>query len=394
MTEKGAGIEREWRDQLRIVATAAFGLEAIVARELKYLGFKGYAVENGRVLFSGTGNDVARCNIRLRTADRVLVEVARFRAVDFEELFQGMLAVPWEEMLPYEARIHVTGKSVRSSLASVRDCQSVAKKAVIEAMKRRYATASFPENGPLYTIEVSLINDMVSVTIDTSGPGLHKRGYRDEAGDAPIKETLAAALVLLSGWRRHMTFVDPMCGSGTIPIEAALIGRNIAPGLYRSFVAETWPSMPAALWDEERKAAKDDVRNIPVVIVGADADDKAIQVARRNARRAGVDREVRFEVVPIERAVLPGEQGVVVCNPPYGERIGDQETIESLYRSMGRALLQPHGWSVSVLSAHPDFQRFFGKTADRNRKLYNGRIKCYLYQYHDRGHVARRRTVP
>jgi putative N6-adenine-specific DNA methylase len=260
-------------------------------------------------------------------------------------------------------------------------------------MKRRYTTPTFPENGPLYTIEVSVINDMVSVTIDTSGPGLHKRGYRDEAGEAPIKETLAAALVLLSGWRRHMAFIDPMCGSGTIPIEAALIGANIAPGLYRSFVAETWPSVPGALWDEERKAAKDAIRDTPVAIVGTDADDNAIHVARRNARRAGVDRAIRFEVVPVEKAVLSGERGVVVCNPPYGERIGDRETIESLYRSMGRALLQVPGWAISVLSAHPDFQRFFGKAADRNRKLYNGRIKCYLYQYNDPGHVPRQRTV-
>ena len=231
-----------------IIATAAFGLESIVVRELRKLGYEDSSVENGRVSFSGDERDIARCNIWLRTADRVLIEVARFKAIDFEDLFQGTLKVPWENIIPNDGKMHITGKTVRSKLFSLSACQSVVKKAVIEAMKRKYSSSEFPETGPVYKIEVSLLKDMASLTIDTTGPGLHKRGYRQDTGEAPLRETLAAGIVLLSGWRPDRILADPLCGSGTIAIEAALIGKNIAPGLKRSFVSETWWQIPEPIW--------------------------------------------------------------------------------------------------------------------------------------------------
>jgi putative N6-adenine-specific DNA methylase len=234
--------------QYTIVATAAFGLESIVTRELKKLGYEDFTVENGRICFSGDERDIARCNVWLRTADRVLIEVARFKTIDFEELFQGTLKVPWEDIIPIDGKMHITGKTVRSKLFSLSACQSVVKKAVIEAMKRKYGPSEFPETGPVYKIEVSLIKDVASLTIDTTGPGLHKRGYRQDAGEAPLRETLAAGIVLLSGWRPDRIFSDPLCGSGTIAIEAALIGKNIAPGLKRSFISETWWQIPEQIW--------------------------------------------------------------------------------------------------------------------------------------------------
>lgn len=364
-----------------IVATAAFGLESIVARELRNLGYTDLSVENGRVLFAGDERDIARCNIWLRTADRVLIEIASFKAVDFEELFQGTLKVSWENIIPNDGKMHVTGKSVRSKLFSLSACQSVVKKAIVEAMKRKYSGSEFPETGPLYKIEISLLKDMASLTIDTSGPGLHKRGYRQNAGEAPLRETLAAGIVLLSGWKPDRILVDPFCGSGTIAIEAALIGKNRAPGLHRSFVSESWQQIPEHIWHSVREEAQAAMNDVSFRILASDHDSRILKKARENARRAGVSDYVAFQTLPVEEFRSRNKYGYIICNPPYGERTGEEKEIEELYRRMGETFSNLESWSFFIITSHPDFSRLFGRRTSKNRKLYNGMIQCYLYEY-------------
>jgi putative N6-adenine-specific DNA methylase len=365
----------------RIVATSTFGLEAVVARELKGMGYEDLAVENGRVSFTGRERDVARCNVWLRCADRVLIEMARFRAFDFEELYQGTLAIPWEWSIPVDGRMDVTGRSARSRLFSVRDCQSVVKRAVVDAMRRRYAREHFDENGPVYGIEVALLNDLATLTIDTSGPGLNRRGYRRQWGLAPLKETLAAALVLLSRWSAHEPLADPLCGSGTITIEAALIGRNLAPGLMRSFASETWQEFPPPLWKEVRREARAAANPAPITILASDRDGGALAMAKENANRAGVGDSILFRRADAAAFTSELKGGSLVTNPPYGERLGEGKEVEELYGVLGNLYRALDTWHFLVLSAHPCFERFFGRKADRNRKLYNGDIRCYLYEY-------------
>ncbi|HON84751.1 MAG TPA: class I SAM-dependent RNA methyltransferase [Syntrophorhabdaceae bacterium] len=364
-----------------ICAVTSFGMESITAQELKALGFDGLRIDNGKVIFSGDEEAIVRCNIWLRTADRILIRVKEFMATDFEELFQGILSIDWGDILPHDSIMHVTGKSVRSRLFSIKDCQSVAKKAIVEAMKRRYHSSIFPETGPLYKIEVALYKDMATINIDTSGPGLHKRGYRQDKGEAPLRETLAAGIVMLSRWSPAHVLSDPFCGSGTIPIEAALIGKNMAPGLKRSFVSERWWQINRKIWKEAREDAQSKINNNNFRILASDIDERVLKTARQNALRAGVSDFISFQRLDFHSFQSKKDSGYIICNPPYGERMGDIKQIEEIYKRLGALYSRLENWSLFVLSPHPDFQRLFGRQADRNRKIYNGKIKCYLYQY-------------
>lgn len=365
-----------------LIATSTFGLEAIVAQELRCLGYNNITIENGRVLFTGDEIDIARCNIWLRTADRVLIKMAEFTALDFEELFQGVLKIEWENIIPVNGKMHVIGKSVKSRLYSVPDCQSIVKKAIIEAMKRKYHLKRYEENGPLYMIEISILKDIASVTIDTSGLGLHKREYRKSAGEAPLRENLAAALVFLSKWDSQRNLADPLCGSGTIAIEAALIGKNMAPGINRSFAAELWPHIQKGIWDSVRDEARLKINNKDFKIFASDIDNKILEKAMDNAKNADVARYVVFKNMPVEKFTFNDKYGCIICNPPYGERVGELKQVEKLYIEMGRIFNKLSTWSFFVLTAHPDFQKLFGKKANKIRNLYNGNMKCYFYQYY------------
>lgn len=368
----------------KLVATAAFGLESVVARELKGLGFNDIHSENGRVSYEGDGMDIARSNIWLRAADRVLIELARFHASDFEELYQGVFKIPWEEIIPCSGIMHVTGRSSGSKLSSVPGCQGVAKKAIIEAMKRRYRTESFPETGPHFGIEVALLKDTAVIYLDTTGPGLHKRGYRTGAGEAAIKETLAAGLILLSRWRPPAVLADPFCGSGTIAIEAAMIGKNMAPGASRQFASEQWPFVSSRVWEDARKQARQAVNDKMFRIEASDVDEEILNKARRNVRHAGVGRYVDLKRSDVREFKSNEKGGVIICNPPYGERQGEKRQIAQLSRDMGNTFKDLESWSFFIFTAFEEFERHFGRRADGNRKLYNARIKCYLYEYRNR----------
>lgn len=367
-----------------LIATATFGLEAIVAHELKDLGYDDLVVENGKVTFEGDEMDVAICNLWLRTADRVLIKMGEFKAESFEELFQGTLSVSWGDFIPSNGFMHVVGKSVKSKLFSVPDCQSIVKKAIIEAMKKKYKTEFFEENGPEYKIEVAILKDIVTLTIDTSGPGLHKRGYRENAGEAPLKETLAASLVLLSNWEPTKILADPMCGSGTIAIEAALIGNNIAPGLKRSFVAEQWGNFDSSTWEDVRKHAENVVKNNDFRILASDIDGRVLRTARQNAEKAGVSELISFQKLPVQEFKSRKKCGVIICNPPYGERLGEKSEVEELYKDMGKVFSELDSWSFYILTSNTDFPKLFDRKPNKNRKLYNGRIQCYYYQYNEK----------
>ncbi|MCX7903378.1 MAG: class I SAM-dependent RNA methyltransferase [Caloramator sp.] len=364
-----------------IVATCAFGIEGILKEELLKLGIKDIAVDNGKVTFKGDEKDIVRCNLWLRTADRIFIKIKEFEAQTFEELFQGTKTVNWGDILPKDARIHVVGKSVKSKLFSVSDCQAIVKKAIIESMKNKYKIDWFEESGPTYKIEISLLKDIATLTLDTSGTGLHKRGYRQLAGEAPLKETLASALVYLSRWTPDRVLADPFCGSGTILIEAAMMGKNIAPGLNRQFAAEEWPNFNKSIWDEERRLAREKINDNEFLLLGSDIDGKVLKVARENAKKAGVENFVAFQRLPMEDFRSKKKYGVIITNPPYGERIMEKREVEKLYKKMGDVFSKLDTWSFFILTAHPEFQRHFGKKADKNRKLYNGKLLCYCYQY-------------
>lgn len=364
-----------------LIATSTFGLESVVASELKELGYDDLKIENGKVTFEGDERDIVTCNMWLRTSDRILIKMAEFKAETFEDLFQGTLAVDWGSIMPVNAFMHVSGKSVKSTLFSVPDCQSIVKKSVVEAMKRKYKTDWFSEDGPEYKIEIGILKDIATITLDTSGAGLHKRGYRENAGGAPIKETLGAALVLLSKWEPSRILADPMCGSGTIAIEAALIGKNIAPGLNRSFISEQWDIIPKSIWDESRKYATNAINNKEFKILASDMDGRVIRTAMENAKKAGVENYINFQKISMQNFSSKKRYGFIITNPPYGERLGEIKEVEKLYKDMGEVFQNLKDWSYFVITAHPEFQRHFGKDADKNRKLYNGRLKCYYYQY-------------
>lgn len=365
-----------------IIATSAFGIESVTAREISELGYKDILTENGRVTFRGDFDDIARANVCLRTADRILIKLAQFKATTFEELFQGVYAVEWADILSPDAFIHVVGKSVKSTLFSVPDCQSITKKAIIEKLKLKFGKEIFPEDGAEYRISVSILKDIVTVTLDTSGAGLHKRGYRSLAGEAPLKETLACSLLLLSYWRGERLLVDPLCGSGTIPIEAAMIALDIAPGMNRGFAAERWQNFDYDAFERARNEAKQRVRtDLNLNIYGSDIDPKAIELAMRHAEEAGVDEYIRLKQMNVADLSSKEKYGFIVTNPPYGERLGESREAEELYRVMGKTFSALDTWSFYVITSNPYFEKNFGRKADKRRKLYNGKLECQYYQY-------------
>lgn len=395
-----------------LLATATFGLESVVAAELATLGFTDVAVENGRVVFSGGEQDVARCNLWLRSADRLLIRLAEFPAGDMDDLYEGVRSIAWADFLPDNARIIVTAHAARerspdgapgsaraASVSGPRTSrrgasdgarptfgvpalQSVGKKAIVDSLMERRGTTRVEETGPEYSVGISAASGLASVTLDTSGSGLHKRGYRTEAGEAPLRETLAAGMVLLSRWDASRSFADPLCGSGTIPIEAALIGMNAAPGIRRGFAAERWPHIPAATWSRAREeAASALVRDVKLDIRASDRDAGLLAVAERNAGRAGAAKAVSFRRSDLRDLRLSGEYGCIVTNPPYAERMGNTREAEELYGALGRLYRSVPTWSLFALCAHPRFAALFGARASKNRKLYNGNIRCYFHQY-------------
>ncbi|MBA1333638.1 MAG: 23S rRNA (guanine(2445)-N(2))-methyltransferase [Firmicutes bacterium] len=370
-------------ENIELIATSTFGLEALVKRELLNLGYSDLSVENGKVTFKADISAIPTANLWLRTADRVLLKMGEFTSLSFEELFENTKSLPWDEWITEDGKFTVIGKSVKSKLHSVPNCQAIVKKAVVERMKQKYKTDWFNETGPEYTIQVSILKDIATLTIDTSGTGLHKRGYREGAVEAPLKETLAAALVQLSFWNKERVLLDPFCGSGTIPIEAAMIGRNIAPGLNRTFASEEWPVIGRDAWKKARVAAYKSIDlETDLHIFGSDIDSRAVQTAQNNAARCGVDDCIIFETKPVSRVELASDYGIAICNPPYGERLGEKSEAESIYKALGELFSNRQTWSVYVLTSNEDFEEFYGRTADRKRKLYNGRIKVDYYQFY------------
>ncbi len=369
--------------QIELIATATFGLEAIVAREVQALGYQNIKIENARVSFTADEEAICRTNLWLRSADRILVKAGEFEALSFEALFEGTKALPWPEWLPENANFPVEGKSLKSKLFSVSDCQAIVKKAIVEKLKQKYHTGWFAETGPKYTVEVALLKDIATLTIDTSGPGLHKRGYRKLSSEAPLKETLAAAMVNLSFWNPDRILVDPFCGSGTIPIEAGLIGLNVAPGLKREFAAQNWPQISSALWEKAREEALDSIKQGQKLnIIGTDIDGEVLALARYHLKLAGLEGQIHFQRLSLAELRNRHKYGCIICNPPYGERLGDSNEIEKLYLEMKKVFGILDTWSFYILTSYPGFERLFGRRADRRRKLYNGRIECQYYQFY------------
>ena len=370
---------------IQLIATCKFGFERVVKNELRDLGFEIMDTMPGRVQFAATLDDIPRVNLWLRSADRVRLVLGEFKALTFEELFEQTKALPWEAWISADGRFDVSGKSVKSTLFSVRSCQAIVKKAIAERLLEQHNVQTLPESGPAFPVQVSLLRDHALLTIDTSGDGLHKRGYREEAGDAPLKETFAAGLVLLSFWNKDRLLLDPMCGSGTILIEAALIARNIAPGLKRTFVSEDWPIFDANSWFSARKTAKSAMRKRKgkIKLLGYDIDPQMIKLARRNASKAGVERDITFEQKDIRDLWIDRQYGVMISNPPYGVRMAEFREMNQIYIALHKMFRKKKGWSVYVLTADEKFPDYFKRAyPDRVRKLYNGTLKVDYYQYH------------
>ncbi|MGI6200750.1 MAG: THUMP domain-containing class I SAM-dependent RNA methyltransferase [Christensenellales bacterium] len=364
----------------QLTASAAFGLEGMVARELERLGMERVKARNGGVDFVGGPEKIVQANLHLRCADRVFIHMGAFDAVTFDQLFEGVKALPWADLLSQNAAFPVRARAARSQLMSLPDIQAISKKAIVESLKARYHTEWFQEDGPTYPIEVSVHTDHVTVQVDTSGAGLNRRGYRTLNAEAPIRETLAAALVILSPYRGRGCFVDPLCGSGTIAIEAAMLALNMAPGLKRAFAAERWPQIRRVAWLNAREEAIDTIRRERLDITGSDIDPKVLELARFHAQQAGLAQDIRFVQRDV-KDILARENCVIVCNPPYGERLGEQAQVEALYRQMGKAFGQmPDAW-YGVITANKNFPRCFGHYTPVNRKFYNGRLECHYYQY-------------
>ncbi|WP_025115129.1 THUMP domain-containing class I SAM-dependent RNA methyltransferase [Lysinibacillus fusiformis] len=366
----------------QLVATSAMGLEAIVAQEVKALGYE-TTVDNGKVYFQGDETAIARANLWLRVADRVKIVVGQFPAKSFEQLFESVKALPWEKYLPVDAAFPVSGKSVKSKLFSVPDCQAITKKAIVERMKQHYKRLGFlDESGATYKIEVSILKDVATLTIDTSGAGLHKRGYRQAQGEAPLKETLAAALIQVSKWNPNRPFVDPFCGSGTIALEAAMFGQNIAPGYNREFISEEWPWMKAQIWDAVRDEAESLANyDQPLEIVGSDIDHRMVSIAQENASEAGFGELITFKQMQARDFTTQLTDGVMIGNPPYGERIGDVEVVEQVICDLGKVMKNYPTWSVYMLSSMKNFEELYGRQATKKRKLFNGFIETNYYQF-------------
>ncbi|MFD2214295.1 THUMP domain-containing class I SAM-dependent RNA methyltransferase [Metabacillus endolithicus] len=368
--------------KLTLIATSAMGLEAIVGKEVKDLGYE-CSIENGKVTFEADELAICRSNLWLRTADRIKIKVGEFKAKTFDELFEKTKALNWGDFLPENAEFPVIGKSVKSTLASVPDCQGIVKKAIVEKLKSHYKKEGWlSEDGPFYRVEVALLKDVATITIDASGTGLHKRGFRIDQGGAPLKETLAAALVLLTRWTPDRPFVDPFCGSGTIPIEAALIGQNIAPGFNREFVSEAWDWIGKDKWDLARQEVEDKANyDQPLDIQASDIDHRMVNIAQGNAEEAGFADIISFKQMQVKDFTTTKEFGVIVGNPPYGERLGEKREVEQMYKEMGQAFAALDTWSIYMLTSHEGFEQLYGKPATKKRKLFNGFIKTDFYQY-------------
>jgi putative N6-adenine-specific DNA methylase len=368
-------------NEMKLACPCLFGFESIIADEIRQLGYGDTTLTNGRVTFTGDMAAIARLNINLRCAERVLVVLDEFQAVSFEELFQGIKKIPWEDYIGRDEAFPVKGWSLNSQLHSVPDCQAIIKKAVVEHLKLPYKTEWFRETGPKIQIQFGIFKDTVSVYLDTTGSGLHKRGYRSNAVEAPIKETLAAAMVKLSRPYADKAFYDPLCGSGTILIEAALLLNNMAPGQNRRFDAEEWGCLDKRIWSDARSEALAAVKRREFIVQGFDIDPAAVSLTLENAKKAGVAENVRASVQDIAGFSPPEPRGVIVCNPPYGERMLEIKQAEKLYGEMGRAFLRLKGYHYYIISSSERFEALFGKKADKKRKLYNGMIKCDLFQY-------------
>lgn len=371
-------------DKMEWIAPCHFGLESVLKREIQDLGYEIVQVEDGRVTFAGGMDAVCRGNIFLRTAERILLKAGSFRAETFEELFEKTKEIPWEEYIPQDGKFWVTkAASVKSRLFSPSDIQSIMKKAMVERLKTRYRIQWFPETGSSYPVRVFLMKDVVTVGLDTTGTSLHKRGYRPVAGKAPIAENLAAALIMLTPWKRDRILIDPFCGSGTFPIEAAMMAANIAPGMNRSFTAESWTNLiPKKSWYEAVNEAQDMIDdNIEADIQGYDADGEVLRAARRNAEEAGVSHLIHFQQREVKDLSHPKKYGFIITNPPYGERLEEKETLPRIYKEFGDAFRKLDSWSAYMITSYDDAERYFGKRSDKNRKIYNGMIRTYFYQF-------------
>ena len=361
-----------------------FGLEAVLKREIYDLGYEITKVEDGRVTFEGDEEAICRANIFLRTAERVMIQVGRFKATTFEELFQGIKNLPWEEYIPEDGKFWVKkASSINSKLFSPSDIQSIAKKAMVERMKQKYHKEWFKEDGAAYPVRIFLLKDEVTVALDTSGDSLHKRGYRTMTSKAPLTETLAASLIMLTPWRKDRILVDPFCGSGTFPIEAAMITANVAPGMNRDFTAEEWTNLiDRKLWYECVKEAEDMIdTTVKVDIQGYDIDGDVIKAARENAKRAGVEHMIHFQQRAVADLSHPKKYGFIITNPPYGERLEDKADLPELYSQIGQAYQRLDSWSMFLITSYTDTEKYIGRKADKNRKIYNGMLKTYFYQF-------------
>ena len=369
---------------MEFIAPCHFGLEAVLKREITDLGYEIVSVEDGRVTFKGGAEALVRANIFIRTAERIMLKVGSFRAVTFDELFEGTKALPWEEMIPKDGKFWVTKATTnKSKLFSGSDIQSIVKKAIVDRLKGIYHINWFEENGAEYPIRVFILKDIVTIALDTSGVSLHKRGYRQLVGKAPISETLAAALIMLTPWNKDRILVDPFCGSGTFPIEAAMIGANIAPGMNREFTAENWKNIvPKKVWYEAVTEAEDAIlRDVKMNIQGYDLDSGIVKCAMQNAREAGVDEHIHFQQRDMRDLSSPKKYGFIITNPPYGERLEDKADLPKLYKDIGATFDKLDTWSKFIITSYEDAEKYLGRKATKNRKIYNGMIKSYFYQY-------------
>ncbi|MGO3731928.1 MAG: THUMP domain-containing class I SAM-dependent RNA methyltransferase [Vagococcus sp.] len=368
--------------QFKLIATAASGIEALVGKELRDLDID-CQVENGKAIFHGDMETIAKANLWLRTADRVKIVVGEFEAKTFEDLFEQTKALPWEELLPMDAEFPVAGKSIKSTLYSVPDCQAITKKAIVNKLSDYYSRyGRLPESGAKYPIEVALLKDKVTITLDTTGPSLFKRGYRLEKGGAPLKENMAAAIIQVTNWRKDRPFYDPVCGSGTFCIEAALIGRNMAPGFNREFLFEQWDWFDHSILDNVKEDAEKAVDyDIELDIVGTDIDPKMIEIAKKNAEEVGLGDSITFKQMQLKDFTTDKEYGVIVANPPYGERLGEEDMVRELYREMGDVYRPLDTWSKYILTSDLDFETYYGEKTTKKRKLYNGALRTDLFQY-------------
>ncbi|MFD1038648.1 class I SAM-dependent RNA methyltransferase [Virgibacillus byunsanensis] len=368
-----------------LIATAAMGLESIVANEVKALGYD-VSVENGKVVFDAPVSAIPRCNLWLRSADRIRVLVGQFTAKTFDQLFESTKALPWEDYIGEDGKFPVSGKSQKSTLYSVPDCQAIVKKSIAERLKLKFGLASdLPEDGPLYKVEVALNKDIVTLTLDSSGAGLHKRGYRVGQGEAPLKETMAAALIMLTNWKPEYPLIDPFCGSGTIPIEAALIGQNIAPGFNREFASEEWKFIKQKYWDQAFEEAEDQANyDQKLDITGSDIDQNMTKIAIDNAKEAGLGDLIEWKQMQVKDLFIRKNNGYIIGNPPYGQRLGDKEEIAKMYKDFGTIMKDNPSWSVYIMTAFEQFEQQYGQKATKKRKLFNGFIQTNYYQYFGR----------